>query len=284
MTWTDDSLYMAWIVKTAGHWPIDLTKDYNKDGTADAAKDGKDLGYMYMFSCVQFMMSTGAPDATKKVYQTAEWSGNYLEVGLSIQKDGQSKKIAWSKPKGGENLAVDAWDFSGARNDAAKTTTYEVRIPWNKSGVKTVGNNVKFGLTYAIGDQEDFDKAPNMCEWQDGILDGKNMDAGAVVNLTGKPTDVKIEVSQVTGAASTSSAATSSKKATSSTASSKVTSSAASSKVTSSKAPASSSSVAASSEAPEENNNTLTIILIVAGVVVIGGVAAYLIISKKKKQ
>lgn len=197
MCWTDDSLYMAWVVKTDGHWPIDLTVDYNKDGKADAATDGPDLGFMYKFSCVQFMMCTGEPNKDVKKYQTAQWSGDYLEVGLSIQKDGESKKIAWSKPKGGENLTTDAWDFSGARDEAKKTTTYEVRIPWNKSGVTKVGDGIKFGLTYAIGDQEDFDKEPNMCEWQDAILNGKNMDAAAVITLAGKKGAV-VEVSQDT--------------------------------------------------------------------------------------
>lgn len=197
MTWTDESLYMAWVVKADNHTPIDLEEDYDNNGKID----GADLCHMYMFSCVQFMLSTGAPDASKKTYQKAEWSGNYLEVGLSIQNDGKSKKVAWSKPEGGKTLTVDAWDFSGTRDDAKKTTTYEVRIPWNKSGITKVGNGIKFGLTYAVSDQEQTDplfdaKVGNMAEWQDGIIGGKNMDAGAVITLTGKSNGGTIDISQ----------------------------------------------------------------------------------------
>ena len=189
MTWTDESLYMAWVVHTDGHWPIPENYDHG-NGTGG-------LGYMYMFSCVQFMLSTGAPDASKVVYQTGAWSGNYLEVGLSVMADDSSLKIAWSKPIGGENLTTDDWDFMGKRDEAKKTTTYEVRVPWNKSGIKKVGNGIKFGLTYAVADQskEDFEgDNAKMAEWQDAILGGKNMDAGAIITLAGRKDPNQISV------------------------------------------------------------------------------------------
>ncbi|PKM63241.1 MAG: hypothetical protein CVU97_01060 [Firmicutes bacterium HGW-Firmicutes-21] len=185
MTWTNDSLYMAWVVYTDGHWPIPINYDHNGDGIPD-------LGYMYLFSCVQFMLCTGAPDASKVVYQTGAWSGNYLEAGLSVMSDGSSYKVAWSKPVGGEGLTVDSWDFMGKRNNSAKTTTYEVRIPFAALGMTNIGSGTQFGLTYAIGDQENFNIAPNMCEWQDAILGGKNMDKGAVITLSSETIDGNI--------------------------------------------------------------------------------------------
>ncbi len=189
MTWTDDSLYMAWVVHTDKHTPIPLDSELG-------------MAYMWYYSCVQFMMSTGAPDASNKVYQTGDWSGDYLEVGLVVADDGSSYKNAWSLPAGGENLSTDDWDFSGKRDEAKKTTTYEIRLPWKKTGIEKVGNGIQFGLTYAISDHEVPAEAFNaplsedvqFVEWQDGILGGKNMDGGAVITLKGKDKDVIVDI------------------------------------------------------------------------------------------
>ncbi len=190
MAWTDDSLYMAWVVFGDEHTPI--PEDYEGG-----------LAHMWMYSCVQFMLSTGAPDASKKVYQTSDWAGNYLEVGLSVMADGSSYKVAWSLPDGGKELTVDDWDFSGKRDEAKKTTTYEIRLPWKKTGIDKVGNDVQIGLTYAVANQEivrdDAFSSPikdnvKMAEWQDGILGGKNMDGGAVITLKGKDKDVIVDI------------------------------------------------------------------------------------------
>lgn len=195
MAWDDSSLYMAWVVKADGHYPIPVDYDGDNDGTKGTETDYK---YMWKFSCVQFMLSTGAPNAATKTYQTGVWGGNYLEVGLSVMADGSSYKVAWSKPTGGENLTPDDWDFMGVRDEANKTTTYEVRIDWNKSGISKVGNDVQFGLTYAVADQEFYGtdgEGASMLEWQDAILGSKNMDAGAIITLTGKADDSIVDVS-----------------------------------------------------------------------------------------
>ncbi len=177
MTWTEGSLYMAWVVHSDDHWPI---PEDHEGG----------LGYMWQYSCVQFMLCTGAPDASKPgTYQTGQWSGNYLEAGLSVMSDGSSYKVAWSLPVGGESLTVDDWDFSGVRDETSKTTTYEVRLPWSKIGIKSIGSGTQFGLTYAVATQEHFDIEPQMAEWQDAIIGGKNMDAGAVITLSDETTD-----------------------------------------------------------------------------------------------
>lgn len=55
--------------------------------------------------------------------------------------------------------------------------------------MKNINDGTQLGLTYSIGDQEDFNVSPNMCEWQDGIIGGKNMDAGAVITLSSQSTD-----------------------------------------------------------------------------------------------
>lgn len=182
MTWNKDSLYLSWVVNTDNHYPVSKTADYDNDGTAGTPTD---FAYMWQFSCVQFMLSTGAPDASQQIYQTGAWSGNYLEAGLSILSDGTSYKAIWSKPIGAESITTDDFDFSGKRNETTNTTTYEVRIPWNKLGLENVNNNTQFGLTYSVSDQENFDIKPSMCEWQDAMLGNKNMDAGAVITLAG---------------------------------------------------------------------------------------------------
>ncbi len=195
MVWDDESLYMAWVVRADEHFPVATDVDYNNDGvTGDAA----DLGHMWKYSCVQFMLCTGAPNKDEAKYQTGQWSGDYLEVGLSILANSESYKVAWSKPLSGQNLTTDDWDFVGKRDQEKKTTTYEVRIDWNKSGITQVGNGVQFGLTYAVSDQENYDNEKSMLEWQDAILDGKKMDAGAVITLKGKSDDSKTDISQKT--------------------------------------------------------------------------------------
>ena len=179
MVATSEYLHMAWVVHTDIHWAYSEGVDYNGDGEYTL----EHTEYMWKMSCVKFMLCTGAPDAAKKTYQTKKDSGNYMEAGLAVISDGSSYKSIWSKPKGGEKLYTDDWDFYGYRDEGKKTTTYEVRIPWDKVGIEFKSNGFQFGLTYAIGDQEDFDTAPNMVEWQDAILGEKNMDAGAIITF-----------------------------------------------------------------------------------------------------
>lgn len=188
MAYNENDLYMAWVVRTDGHWPIDLTTDYNDDGTVNDA----DLGYMSNFSCIQFMICTGAPDKDMQVYQTGAWAGDYLEAGLSIQNDNTGSEIIWCKPTDGQSFTIDNLDFSGRRNDTANTTTYEVKIPLDALGMTNIGEGTQFGLSYAIGDQEDFRVSENMAEWQDAMLGGKNMDAGAVITLSSETIDNSI--------------------------------------------------------------------------------------------
>jgi hypothetical protein len=280
-------LYMAWVVKTDVN-KFMTEKDYDNkgDGFTEA-----DLGYMWMYSCVQFIITPGAPKSGTTSYQTGSYAGDYLEVGLAITEKGESRKTAWNYPKAAAGgLKPDAWDFSGKRDETAKTTTYEVRIPWNKSGILKAGENAQFGLTYAIGDQVDFNVENNMCEWQDGILGTKQADNGAVVTLKGFPDNTQIDISldvsktsSVTSSTVTSSTASSSVTSSTSVASSSV---ASSSTAVSSKSASSAPQKNSSSEAPseEENDNTLLYIIIAAVVVIGGGVAAYFIIAKKKKQ
>lgn len=279
-------LYMAWVVHTDINKFMPI-KDYDNNGKFDET----DLKYMWKYSCVQFIITPGAPKNGTTKYQEGAYNGDYLEVGLAILEDGQSKKTAWEYPNAAKNaLKPDYWDFEGKRDEKAKTTTYEVRIPWNKSGILKAGNGAQFGLTYAIGDQEDYDVEKNMCEWQDGILGTKNADAGAVVTLEGFPDPGQIDISLVVPTSS----AASSVASTSSVASSAASSSQASSSAGSSSAAASATSSTPASSAPqqestqtsgEEGDNSALIWIIVAAVVVIGGgVAAYIIISKKKKQ
>jgi hypothetical protein len=282
-------LYMAWVVHT------EINK-FMEPGDYDDKKDGfteEDLKHMWKYSCVQFIITPGAPKLNTTSYQTGEYSGDYLEVGLAIVA-GESRKTAWNYPTAGKGLKPDHWDFVGKRDDKANTTTYEVRIPWNKSGILKAGNGAQFGLTYAIGDQELFndkdEKTQNMCEWQDGVLGGKKADAGAVITLAGFPDGGQFDVSidAPVSSAATSSTATSSKATSSANSSSKAASSAASSAAASSKPASTSSAPKADSSTPAagetEDNSTLIWVIVAAVVLIGGGIAAYIIVAKKKKQ
>lgn len=177
MSYDSEYIYAAWVVYTDNHWTVD---DYNKDGKTGTPDD---LTYMWKFSSVQFMLCVGEPDMDKKTFQTYQWTGNYLEAGLSILEGHKSESFIYSMPKGFEGFAGADLNFCGKRNTENKTTIYEIKIPCKKIGFNKVEKDMKLGFSYAIGDQEDFDESPNMVEWQDAILGIKNMDAGATVIL-----------------------------------------------------------------------------------------------------
>lgn len=168
--WDKDNLYLAWKVNTKYDYRI-------PEGLGD--------GYMYQYCCVQFILTPGAPDKSKIVYQTAEWSGDYLEIGCCLKDDGQSYKVCWSQPAAADGkLNLGDWEFAGSRE--GDITTYEIRLPWNKTGVKVVGTDAKFGLTYAVGAQQHFDDvAMGMVEYQDAILFGKHADSAAICTMAG---------------------------------------------------------------------------------------------------
>lgn len=172
--WDADNLYLAWVV----HSDIQVGMPSDKLSAAGG------LGNMWEYSCVQFILTPGAPDGTPGKYQTAQWSGNYLECGLTLVDNKEVGKIAWSAPVGLQKMDVNDWDGAIKRDDAAKTTTYEVRIPWKATGVQVKGDNAQFGLTYAASAQEQYTSVKKgMLEWQDGILGGKNADNAAVMTL-----------------------------------------------------------------------------------------------------
>lgn len=171
--WDADNLYLAWVV----HSDIQVGMPAEKLSAAGG------LGNMWEYSCVQFILTPGAPDGTTK-YQTAQWAGNYLECGLTLVDNKEVGKIAWSAPVGLQKMDVNDWDGAIKRDEAAKTTTYEVRIPWKATGVQVKGDNAQFGLTYAASAQEQYTSVKKgMLEWQDGILGGKNADNAAVMTL-----------------------------------------------------------------------------------------------------
>ncbi|MBO5869963.1 MAG: hypothetical protein J6Q89_04355 [Clostridia bacterium] len=185
--WDKDYVYMAWVVESAVHAGMP-EEDQNADGVYDDA----DTVYMWPYSCVQFIFTPGKPASGSGRFQTSAWSGDYLEVGLGLSADGNQIRVPWSKPNNATALNVNDWDAAIVRDDANKTTTYEVRIPWSKSGLTEAGNGAQFGLTYAVAAQEHYDTKKGMIEWQDAILGTKNADNAAVITLTGNE-DIQIE-------------------------------------------------------------------------------------------
>lgn len=183
--WDENYVYMAWVVKSEIHAGMPEI-DHNNDGSYNEA----DSAYMWPYSCVQFIFTPGVPETGSGKFQTSEWSGDYLEVGLCLTSEGNQVRAAWSKPNNATALNVNDWDAVITRS--GNTTTYEVRIPWSKSGLKEAGNGAKFGLTYAVAAQEDYNTKKGMIEWQDAILGSKMADNAAVITLTGNE-DVKIE-------------------------------------------------------------------------------------------
>lgn len=169
-TWTEDDLYLAWVVNTKYDFRIPTTE------TSDA--------YMYRYCYIQLVMTSGAPDNSVVKYQTAEWSGDYLDIGLCLKDDGESYKVAWTQPAAANNsLTLSDWEFSGSREGTV--TTYEVRLPWTKTGVLEKGDGAQFGMNWGVGVQENYDVTQGIVEWTDGAVGVKNADAACVITLEG---------------------------------------------------------------------------------------------------
>lgn len=181
--WDKDYVYMAWVVTSESFGGIP-EKDFSGDGVWNP-NDVLDNGWMWQYSCVQFIFTPGAPKKGETSYQTGGTSGDYLEVGLALTAEGQQVRACWSKPTAAQDLDVNDWDAAIKRDDSAKTTTYEVRIPWGKSGLNSTGNGAQFGLTYAVAIQADYNVKPGMIEWQNGVLTSKDADSAAVITLIG---------------------------------------------------------------------------------------------------
>ena len=171
-TWTETDLYLAWKVHTKYDFRV---------------PEDREDGYMYEYCCVQFILTPGAPDNSTKKYQTAEWSGDYLEVGLTMRDDGLSYKVCWSQPvAAGNALQTSDWEFAGSRDESKQISVYECRLPLNKTGIEVKGDGAQFGLTWAVGAQENYETVTKgLIEWQDAIIGGKNADNAAIMTMAG---------------------------------------------------------------------------------------------------
>lgn len=180
--WDAENIYMAWVVKSEiHHGLVKGTYDGNGNLISDEwPEDGSMLGHMWWNSCVQFILTPGAPGGDTK------YASNYLEVGLCLLDDGDIGRVAWNYPTGVEEdeISINDWDAAIVRDDAAGTTVYEVAIPKEMSGLSTFGTDSQFGLTYAAAAQNNYlTDTKGMLEWQDGILGSKNADNAAIMTL-----------------------------------------------------------------------------------------------------
>lgn len=166
--WDTEFLYLSWIVYTDIHKAIE--------------------GYDSWSACgVQFQLTPKDP--------TQGLSG-YLETAICATEN--NAKYQYCIPNGAK-LTLDDWDFVGYRDKKNNTTSYEVKIPFDKLGITGVGNGKVIGMSYAIGDQLGFKdndvSTQNMCEWQDCMLGGKTPSNCAVVTLKGGDKDTEDETS-----------------------------------------------------------------------------------------
>lgn len=187
MTWDEDNLYMAWVVKSEIHHGLE-EGTYSSDGTKTAdtwPADGYEtmLGHIWWNSCVQFIITPGAPKNGESNY-----ANNYLEAGIALLGDGTQARMIWKTPTGfaTEDINVNEWNAAIVRDDSAKTTTYEVAIPWKYTTVNAKGDNAQFGLSFAVAAQENYNTKKGMIEWQDCVLGNggvKAPDKAAIITL-----------------------------------------------------------------------------------------------------
>lgn len=173
-TWTEEGVYFAWVVYSDIH----VATAYDNE--------------MWQYCVIQFVTTPGHPENAE------DRGGN--EYGICVSSEnGQPHKWQYYG-----DADVEDWQFNGKRDETAKTTTYEVFLPW---AVVTEGNVGKvgtvFGAAYAIGDQEDFNDEACMVEWQDAILGGKAYENSAVVTLAAAKTSAPAATTTTTTATTT---------------------------------------------------------------------------------
>lgn len=157
--WTADGVYFAWVAYS----------DVHNAPTFDGDPD------MWRYSNIQFVLTAGNPT-------TADASKSN-EGGIAVANDGKSCKVMY----GESPSSIDQWEFVGKRDNTAKTTTYELFIPWSTYGVAAGKVGDQLGFAYALGTQEDFNVKNVMNEWQDVILGGKDYPSAAILTLAAAP-------------------------------------------------------------------------------------------------
>ena len=167
LAWDDNLLYAAWEVK------VDSLKLMPQNIYP---------ALLWQYTCMQIMLSPGAPDANKNTYQKYIDKGNYLEIGVGILSDEQHTSYIWSYPDG-VKAGMYNIDCKTKYNKTTKTLTYEIIIPSSLLGFDSFKTSDKIGCSYALSNQENFNEQPCMLEWQDSVLGLKNMDAGAILTL-----------------------------------------------------------------------------------------------------
>ncbi len=144
--WDDRGLYLAWVVRT----------DHHK-----APKAGAE---MWLWNCIQFEICDRDPRLDDRV--VSGWS---IAVGTDAQA-GKNLKAVQTQHQ--TFLKTNMWQFTGKRDDAANTTTYEMMVPWTSlntisvsgygeispdtTGFAALGGKPKegmvIGLSYSVND------------------------------------------------------------------------------------------------------------------------------------
>ncbi len=195
VAWDKNNLYMAWVVESEKHGALPNAQFKAEPANAGEPIEGTKISddpdaaaqHMWTYSHVSFIITPGAPN------QGTDYSANYLEVGFCQDVTGSTQRAIWKVPNSMQltDVNLNDWSAVAKRDDAKKTTTYEIAIPWKYAGVNSVGNKQQFGLAYAVGAQEYYFKDNRaemaMIEWQDAILTTKFPNRCAIVTLTGAP-------------------------------------------------------------------------------------------------
>ena len=148
--WDDKNLYLAWVVRTDHH------------------KNEENSQNLWVWNCVQFEVCDRDPrDDGRVVLSLGCAPGTGSQAGKNM------KQLYTSGTQNHDTFFRPAmWQFTGKRDDAAKTTTYEVSIPWttintvsingyplfdtDTTGFAALGGKAKegtvLGLSYVIND------------------------------------------------------------------------------------------------------------------------------------
>ncbi len=122
--WDDRNLYLAWVVRTDHH-------------RADTPGQG-----MWIWNCVQFEVCDRDPRLEDRVV---------LSLGCAPGTGAQAgKQLRELYSSGGQIdfstfFRSSMWQFTGKRDDAAQTTTYEVSIPWTTLNTVSINGYGGFG-------------------------------------------------------------------------------------------------------------------------------------------
>lgn len=134
----------------------------------DIHKNSEDAANMWKNDSLQFAIDPLADSP-------AAYNQDDMEWGFARHDDGRLlANIFFSRPPNPNGSAGELLPFAIARDEEAKETTYEIKIPRGLIHGLALAEGTKLGMNYAVNDADFQMGRDNFIQWTRGLADGKN--------------------------------------------------------------------------------------------------------------